>query len=616
MTEGFTEERGKNVRADRGWAMPRATGCFLIFLRGMTLCILQGAGLYAQKPDSSIVLGPYERFLNIRAEYKGAVASGDTALIAEKSYLIGKRYYDVGDYYEARKWLFKALKLRGEKADPVHLTKIYGWLRRCDAKESRWEDAARYSRIALGFVRKSGAEERNYRTGTYLAVAQTHLYAWRDKKKGGNTGTFVPSLDSARWYYEQSRKFADEEGNQVMLAVTVRFYGELLADTGYVEEGIDSLKKAIGILTVQGPKEIFNVVETAVLIGETYMKNARLAEAGLWLRKAHTLADTGSVRTYMEMANVKKRLSEYYLKTGNWRRAYELDQEADSLSTKELEAYRKSSREGLELLHENELKAIELDASRKELKLGQEKAEIRSQLSWLVVSVMLVAILAGVVFYRLYRKYRLVSIENARLVREQSHRVKNNLQSVYNLLSLQMGQLTDPLAVAALEESLNRVDAITRVHRCLYEGSKLSGVELGTFVPDLVKGVLRSYEMGHTREVYEIPEIWLHADAAIPLGLMISELVTNSCKYAFEGHRAPLLKIKCELDPEGDFNLQYSDNGPGFDRTGTFSSFGLKLIDLLAGQLKGEYTFLQETGSVFRLKFKEAVKVVVVKDLS
>ncbi|GAA4440939.1 hypothetical protein GCM10023091_25310 [Ravibacter arvi] len=583
----------------------------------MTLCILQGAGLYAQKPGSGIVLGPYERFLNIRAEYKGAVASGDTALIAEKSYLIAKRYHDAGDYYEARKWLFKALKLQGEKADPVSLTKIYGWLGRCEAYESHWEGAVKYSRIALAFARKSGDEGRVYRGGAYLAVGQAHLGAWREKEKGGNVGTFLPSLDSAFWYYEQARRFIDEEGSQVMLGVVIRFYGELLSESGHVDEGLDSLKKAIEILTAQGPKEVFNVVGTAVLAGEIYMKNGRLREAGEWLRKAHVLADTGNVRSYMGLAIVKTKLSEYYLKVGNWRRAYELDQEADSLSTKELEAYRKSSREGLELLHENELKAIELDASRKELKLGQEKAEIRSQLSWLIGGVMLVAILAGSVFYRLYRKYRLVSIENARLVREQSHRVKNNLQSVYNLLSLQMGQLTDPLAVAALEESLNRVDAITRVHRCLYEGSKLSGVELSTFVPDLVKGVLRSYEMGHTRQVYEIPEIWLHADAAIPLGLVISELVTNSCKYAFEGHRAPLLKIKCELDPEGNFNLEYSDNGPGFDRTGTFSSFGLKLIDLLAGQLKGEYTFLQEAGSVFRLKFKEAVKkVAVVKDLS
>ncbi len=171
-----------------------------------------------------------------------------------------------------------------------------------------------------------------------------------------------------------------------------------------------------------------------------------------------------------------------------------------------------------------------------------------------------------------------------------------------------MGQLSDPLAVAALEESLNRVDAITRVHRRLYEGSRLDEVELAAYVPDLVKGVLRSYEMGHTRQHYEIPEIWMHADAAIPLGLMISELTTNSCKYAFEGHPAPELRVKCLQDLKGNLTFEYSDNGPGFDGSGADSSFGLKLIALLSGQLKGECTFSRESGSVFRLKFKDAAR--------
>src|SRR5690606_28080201 len=107
---------------------------------------------------------------------------------------------------------------------------------------------------------------------------------------------------------------------------------------------------------------------------------------------------------------------------------------------------------------------------------------------------------------------------------------------VYNLLSLQMGRLSDPQAVAALEDSLNRVDAIMRVHRRLYEGSRLEEVDLASYVPDLVKGILHSYEMERVEQRYEIPPTWLHADAAISLGLIISELAINSCKYAFGEH--------------------------------------------------------------------------------
>ncbi len=605
----YKEVHRENTEAHRGPAEQQGIRCFLKVLSALILCMLQGGNLPAQqKPDSVIVLGPYERFLNIRAEYRGAVASGDTALIAEKTYLIGKRYYDFGDYYEARKWLFKALKLRGEKDDPIHIAKIYGWLSNCEVRESNWEEAMNYSRITLECLRKSDDSYRNYRIGNFLRTGWIHLGAWEEAQQGRYIETFVPSLDSAFGCYKEARKLADEEGNQVMLAAVIRFCGKLLTGMGQVDAGIDSLKKAIDILSVQGPLEVFSVAGTALSVGEAYLKSGRLPEANVWLHKAHTLADTGNVRSYMALADVQKRLSEYYAKVGNWQRAYRLDQEADSIRAKELEAYRKSSWEGLELLHENELKLAELEASRRELKLEHEKAEVRSQLQWIIGIALLLALAAGIFFYRLYRKYKLVSIENARLVREQSHRVKNNLQSVYNLLSLQMGQLSDPLAVAALEESLNRVDAITRVHRRLYEGDRLARVELAAYVPDLVKGVLRSYEMEHAGQLYDIPEIWLHADAAIPLGLIISELTTNSCKYAFGGQPSPLLKIRCFFDVKGSFNFEYSDNGPGFDGTGAPSSFGLKLIDLLAGQLKGEYVFSGEAGSAFRLKFKEIVR--------
>lgn len=119
---------------------------------------------------------------------------------------------------------------------------------------------------------------------------------------------------------------------------------------------------------------------------------------------------------------------------------------------------------------------------------------------------------------------------------------------------------------------------------------------------------------GWGRLKVEIQEVWLHADGAIPLGLIISELTTNSCKYAFENNPSPALKISCFPDTRGGFNFEYSDNGPGFDPSVDSSSFGLKLIGLLAGQLKGEYSFSIETGSVFRLKFRENVRKGIASD--
>lgn len=590
--------------------MGQAARYFFRALPAVVLFMLQGGSLPAQqKTDTVIVFSPYERFLNIQAEYRGAVISGDSALIAEKSYLMGKRYYDFGDYYEARKWFFKSLKLRGRNGESVHLAKIYNWLARCEEREGNWTETMRYAQLALAYCLKPDNNDPDLHAGLYMRVGEIHLGAWKEKKKTGSFTAFVPSLDSSLWYLKQARRHKTiKGGGNIAIATLTRFSGEILSEMGQYEAAMDSMQRALDIFAVEGPLETFNVAATAQSIGEVLINSGRLEEAGSWLRKAHAISDTSNTRSYMALAEVKKRLSDYYAKTGNWQEAYRLNLEAGEISSREVEAYRKGSREGLELMHENDLKMAELEASRRELKLEYEKAEVRSQLQWIIGSALLLTLAAGIVLYRLYRKYKAVSIEHARLVKEQSHRVKNNLQSVYNLLSLQMGQLSDPLAVAALEESLSRVDAITRVHRRLYEGNRLAEVELAGYVRDLVKGILRSYEMERSVQLYEIPEIWLHADKAIPLGLMISELVTNSCKYAFQEHPAPALKIKCMQDLKGNFNLEYSDNGPGFQRSGATSSFGLKLIGLLAGQLKGEYAFSRESGSVFRLKFKEALK--------
>ncbi len=615
MIAGYTEVHKISTKAHRGKAVCRGRMRFPKVIQTVLFCIWCGSSLPAQqKADSIIVLSPYERFLNIQAEYRGAVASGDSTIIAEKSYLMGKRYFDNGDYFEARKWLLKALKLRGRNGGSTNLAKIYSWLGNCEIAESNWEEAIKYGKTALEYSLREDNREMLLRAGCYLEFGSIHVEAWKEQREGRYFKTFTPSPDSALWYYGQAQKLIADEKNPVMMAVAKRLYGQILCETGQLEAGMDSLKKAADMLAAQGRSEAFQVAGTAILIGDLYMKNNRMPEAGVWFRRASSISDTVHTRSYMVLVEIKKKLSDYYARIGNWREAYRQNKEAAELSSRVVEAYWKGGRESIELMHENDLKMAELEASQQELRLQREKAEVRAQLQWIIGTALLLALIAGIVLYRLYRKYKLVSVENARLVREQSHRVKNNLQSVYNLLSLQIGQLSDPLAVAALEESLNRVDAITRVHRRLYEGNKLDEVELAAYVPDLVKGILRSYEMGRAGQLYEIPEIWLHADTAIPLGLMISELVTNSCKYAFEGHPGPVLKIKCSQDPKGNFSLEYSDNGPGFDRAGAPSSFGLKLVDLLAGQLKGEYAFFYEQGSVFRLKFREVLKKAAASD--
>nr|WP_262923874.1 sensor histidine kinase [Spirosoma liriopis] len=206
------------------------------------------------------------------------------------------------------------------------------------------------------------------------------------------------------------------------------------------------------------------------------------------------------------------------------------------------------------------------------------------------------------VFYWLFRKYRRLSEHNAKLVKEQNHRVKNNLQSITSLLGLQYNRLTDPAAREAVEESLLRVEAMALVHQRLYDGERLVEVDLREYIPELVSGVLRSFNFNHVQPKYTLSPIWLDADRAISVGLLLNELVTNSCKYAFPDHPNPALAISCQ-EVNGKLNVLFVDNGPGFTPKPKANSFGMKLMDMITQKLKGKSYFNMDNGCSFTLSF-------------
>jgi two-component sensor histidine kinase len=227
---------------------------------------------------------------------------------------------------------------------------------------------------------------------------------------------------------------------------------------------------------------------------------------------------------------------------------------------------------------------------------------LQNKLAIVVFILFLVAVIAGGLFYLLFAKYKKISRENAELVKEQSHRTKNNLQSVSDLLSLELHRLSDPVAVKAMEESLMRVEAMLLLHRGLYQGEKLIEVNLPKYLPDLVKSVLRSYHLEAVKVQYDIEPIWLHTDKAIPLGLIVNELTTNTCKYALKNNPDPQLMLHCFLQTDRLF-LRFADNGPGFVSPADKNTFGLRLIGLLMNKLKAKGDFSTANGCCFELSF-------------
>jgi two-component sensor histidine kinase len=191
------------------------------------------------------------------------------------------------------------------------------------------------------------------------------------------------------------------------------------------------------------------------------------------------------------------------------------------------------------------------------------------------------------------------------MMKELHHRVKNNLSIVASLLNLQTYGLTDQDAIKAVQTGQKRVEAMSLIHQKLYQTSHTTALNIKEYITDLVENIMESY--GYSRQNFnlllDIEQTEIDVDLAIPIGLILNELVTNSFKYAYQQVPDPTLEIKFKT--EGGIYLKVKDNGAGIDMDKWNSkgrrSFGKQLIISLSKQVSGQYKVENDGGAVFEL---------------
>lgn len=220
--------------------------------------------------------------------------------------------------------------------------------------------------------------------------------------------------------------------------------------------------------------------------------------------------------------------------------------------------------------------------------------------------------------------------EKDTLSREIYHRVKNNMQVISSLLSLQSRYIKDEKYIEMFKESQNRIKAMALIHEKLYRSKDLANIDFNDYIKDLVNDLFLSYKVSNCKVALkmDIETVSFGIDTAIPCGLIVNELVTNSLKYAFPGEKDGEITIflhKIESSTfaiERDFKLQdqdlkseifelaVSDNGIGIPKDLDIrktESLGLRLITNLAEkQLQGKVELDRNNGTKFQIKFKEA----------
>ena len=199
-------------------------------------------------------------------------------------------------------------------------------------------------------------------------------------------------------------------------------------------------------------------------------------------------------------------------------------------------------------------------------------------------------------------------IEKELLVREVHHRVKNNFQIVSSLLELQSKGIEDEKALELANEGKNRVKSMALIHQKLYQNE--SGlVDFDEYIQLLVKELSSLYKSENEIETkITSKNMEFDVDTAIPLGLIINEIITNSYKYAFNNQKENSLSISINKENNGDFKLIMADNGPGLPfgfNVKKAKSLGLRLINRLVKQLHGTLNVSNENGARFEIIFKD-----------
>lgn len=201
--------------------------------------------------------------------------------------------------------------------------------------------------------------------------------------------------------------------------------------------------------------------------------------------------------------------------------------------------------------------------------------------------------------------------EKETLLKEVHHRVKNNLQTVSSLLSLQSRSISDEKVKNLIKSSQNRVISMAMVHEMLYMRKDLTRIEYKSYVQELSEYLVKSVKgvKNNIKLKIDIPDIKLGIDTAIPLGLLINEALTNSLKYGIKDDNEGEIHIALKQEDEKDYVLNIGDNGVGFPEALNFKntkSLGLKLIHNLARQLKGTITRdASKKGTNYIIKFRE-----------
>ncbi len=517
--------------------------------------------------------------------------AGDQRKIAKVYNNLAEAYLRNSFFDKSQNAAFEAIKRYEELGDEQGVAIAYKYLARNSELQDQPEQSIKFAKQAIEVFERIEDHYNHSITLWSLIKSYRHLEQYDLAIEAANKCIFL--VDT----------YIPDE-----LAIKTRGYsfrGDAEADKGDYDKALKSHYKALEIVEgAIGPDRAATQTYRAP-IGNDLRGLGRPAE-GL----PHQLAgiqgnlDLGVTLIWKEYLEV----SETYKDLGNFQKALEYSNKAKEEKYAMLE-------DKIQNLESEAVVKYETGKKNQAIAIQEQQLSQQKKIQILIASIAaILGLLLSLLFYN-YRKNKKTTaelakknIENELLLKEIHHRVKNNLQTISSLLSLQSESISDKNAYNAVQESKNRVASMAQIHQKLYQGENLAAVEMRDYFETIGKAIIDSF--GQKAEnislKIDMSKIELDVDSAVPIGLITNELITNSIKHAFPNKQKGNILITLAQEENGLLRLIIADNGQLTNNksvTNQNKGFGTLLIQLLTTQLGGTLETSNEIGTSTMIQF-------------
>lgn len=520
--------------------------------------------------------------------------ANDLSGLASAIVLLGFEYVDQNDVDRAEELIFEAVDIYEALEDRQGILDCYIKLSKVFRDQKSAELAIRYALDALEIAQDL---EDHY------SMAMSYMRLIRAYHENGQLEKGIEAGDNC---IKTVNNFVPEE--RFLLARGYSYRGDIWSDLGDYQKSLEDNRMSYSIVVERMGAEKPATQTYRAGIGYAYYYQGNYKDA-----IPHLTAAIGGYKDLGQdrgptMQKLYETLAGCHYHLGDYKEAY-LNQELghavfDTLMQKRI------------VNMENEA-LFKYESGKKDQAIAEQETVIRQngRIQWMGAGLIgLLILFLGTLFYYFRRNKKtsdalfLKNQENELLLKEIHHRVKNNLQTISSLLSLQSESISDKNALDAVQESRNRVASMALIHQKLYQGENLAAIEMRDYFETIGRAIKESFgkKTENVSLKIDMSEVELDVDTAIPIGLITNELITNSLKHAFPDNQKGEILISMEMEKDGLLKLLISDNGQGTS-TGSGTQyekgFGSMLTQLLTIQLGGSLEKSTASGTTTIIHF-------------